>query len=297
MGKQITKNQHYVPQFYLRNFMNENHELWIYNRLAEKCSARNPKSICYEDFLYETPWEDANSELGKYILINDIENELSKYETEYGSLVKKIIEICSDPHNKKALICNADEKKLLANLVANMFLRNPWSLNQANVNSFPDDIINNPEIQSIDQLLQLLNFGGTGSLIKAANKKVWLNAKIHGSVPEKLGSELQHLNIVFLYSKDTPFITSSFPILYETIDSTDEITHIKNICLPLHPNLAILYCDNPITRLHRNKIVLVSDKATRQINQSYVKYSTNQAKYLISNDKSVLKQLVAKTGA
>lgn len=35
MNNQMTKRQHYVPQFYLNNFINENQKLNVYDRIKE----------------------------------------------------------------------------------------------------------------------------------------------------------------------------------------------------------------------------------------------------------------------
>ena len=45
---------------------------------------------------------------------------------ESVNFIKKIIDICSEPKNENALICNQMEKKELALFVANMLLRNLW---------------------------------------------------------------------------------------------------------------------------------------------------------------------------
>lgn len=64
----MTKKQHYVPQFYLRNFTSDDNKLWVFDRVKEEYYFQTPKEICYEKYLYETPWEDANQKLGKYVL-------------------------------------------------------------------------------------------------------------------------------------------------------------------------------------------------------------------------------------
>ena len=72
------------------------------------------KTFVLKSFCTKTPWEDANPKLGKYVLENQIEDYFAEKEGEYSSLLKKIIGICREPQNKNALICNAQEKKMLA---------------------------------------------------------------------------------------------------------------------------------------------------------------------------------------
>ena len=65
-------------------------------------------------------------ESGNNILLLPCQNK----EGEYSPLLKRIIDICRNPQNKNALICNHEEKEMLASFVTNIFVRNPWSLRQ-----------------------------------------------------------------------------------------------------------------------------------------------------------------------
>lgn len=168
MNEKMTKRQHYVPQFYLNNFSN-NGKLWAYDRKKKNLFESISKDICYEKYLYETMWEDANIKLGRYVLPNKIEKDFANQEREYSLLLRKIVNICNNPENTKALVCDTDEKRTLASFVANILLRNPWSLKQAKIDIVSDDMYNE-NIQAIDSLLQDMNFGGTKSLVKAAKK-------------------------------------------------------------------------------------------------------------------------------
>lgn len=46
----------------------------------------SPKEICFENYLHETFWEDANPKLGKYVLPNQIEKNLSIQESAYSAI-------------------------------------------------------------------------------------------------------------------------------------------------------------------------------------------------------------------
>ena len=50
----MTKNQHYVPRFYLRNFADKNGYLWAYDTQNDCIKKVKPESICSEKYLYET---------------------------------------------------------------------------------------------------------------------------------------------------------------------------------------------------------------------------------------------------
>ncbi len=48
----MTKKQHYVPQFYLRNFTSEDNKLWVFDRVKKEYYCKTPKEVCYEKYLY-----------------------------------------------------------------------------------------------------------------------------------------------------------------------------------------------------------------------------------------------------
>lgn len=125
MNEKTTKRQHYILQFYLKNFTDDSNKLWVYDRLRKKFFKNSPKDICCEKNLYETLWEDVDSRLGEFVLQNQMENKFAQQEGIYNFLLKRIINICTNTQNRAALICNKDEKRILAGFVANLFLRNP----------------------------------------------------------------------------------------------------------------------------------------------------------------------------
>lgn len=289
----MTIKEHYVPQFYLRNFSSTNNMLWVYDRKKNKYFHSPTKDICYEKNLYETPWENANPKLGKFVLQNQLENEFAQQENEYNKILKKAINICSNPENKDALICSSSEKNILASFVINILLRNPWSLNTAKIDPISTAIIEHEDIKSIRDVVESIGMGGTKSLVEAAASKVWLDGGFAGSVPESLKGELLHLNCVFVATKSHQFITSSFPVQYRTFDTIDGITHIESIICPLNPNYALLYSINPVTKLYRNRLVTIPAKTTDLINSYYLKVDTEHTRFIIASEKSILESLVA----
>ena len=80
----IVKNQHYVPQFYLRNFSNNNKNIGMF-RYKDKNYIPNSsiKSVAYSKFLY--------GEDGK------LEHLLSTLESKWAVIIRKILE--SDFHS------------------------------------------------------------------------------------------------------------------------------------------------------------------------------------------------------
>lgn len=292
--KQMTKKQHYIPQFYLRYFLDGGGKVWVLDRSNKKIFSNVPQNICWKDWLYETPWEDANPKLGEFVLQNEIEKDFSGLEGESNTVFKRIIDVCGEPKNKNALICNSEDKKVLVKFVVNMLLRNPWSLVQAKVDALPEEVMENKEAQSISQLFLDMGFGSANSLIKAANKKVWLDGGFTESVPEQLVSELLGLNFSILSSDKAVFVTSSFPVLYDTYDTEDGITHPRMIYMPIHTHFAVLYTNNPIGKPYRNRIAVLPDNEVNRMNQLYLRSDMDQQRFIISNKESALKSLIAK---
>lgn len=281
MGEQITKNQHFVPCFYLKAFTDKNGNLCVYDRRQDKFFSCKIENICCEKFLYETPWENANSQLGKYILTNSIEKQFAECEGAYSSLIKKIIKTCQSPFNENALICNKQEKIMLADFVANMLVRNPYILNQENLDLVVSETMECSEIQEMDWILKKMGWNGIGSLIKKAYKNTLLVNKSEESTIGVIIKELCSLNFTFLISDTQNFVTSNFPVVVETYDTEDEITHIKQAYLPLQPHVALLYSKNENIRPYRNKITHITK--VQKFNEFYSQIDCEQVRVIISD--------------
>lgn len=286
----MTKKQHYVPQFYLRSFTSDDNKLWVYDRVKEKYYFQTPKEVCYENYLYETPWEDENPKLGRFVLENQIENYFADKEGEYSVLIKRIIDICRNPQNKNALICNHEEKEMLASFVANIFVRNPWSLKQIESDLPLEELKKNEEIQAIEQVMQIMGFGDIDSLVKAADKRVWLTEEFDGS---RLAPHILDMNYTFLVSNGEPFITSSFPAIYELCDTEERGLMPSNIYLPVHPQIALLY-NGTIPKIKSNRLKTVGGEIVHDLNNVYLKSDVEQMRFLIARDKESLRTVIEK---
>ena len=96
------KRQHYVPQFYLRNFVREDNCFTILNIKAEKIIENVPyQKQCYEDYYY------GNDEIW--------ENKLGKIENDAALIIAKINEqSCYYPKGKEIInLTNENEVKML----------------------------------------------------------------------------------------------------------------------------------------------------------------------------------------
>lgn len=286
---QMTKKQHYLPQFYLDNFTNNKGKLWIYDQLKRNIFSSSPRDIACENYLYETRWEKANPKLGEFVLSNQIEKKFAEQEGRYSKLLKRIVSICTNTQNKKALICNREEKEILASFISNIYLRNPWSMRQADLDCVTDGIMDVKEIKAIDFILQSMELGGTESLIKFSSKKIWLDEEFDGGIQQKFKKILRSMKFCFFISKSSEFVTSNFPILNgidETTEENEEMTYF-----PLHPHIAILY-GNSIPRIAWNRMIPIAEEDTDFFNKKYIKLDNEQIRFVYAKEKKILERLL-----
>ena len=89
--KQITKNQHFVPQVYLRKFGPDG--LLDQYYIKDKCIIRKrsiKKHLCCEDWFYEFLIQHKNKK--EFIrIINHLEDRLCEIENKYNHIYNKII--------------------------------------------------------------------------------------------------------------------------------------------------------------------------------------------------------------
>ena len=78
------KRQHYVPQFYLKNFVRENNKFTVLNIKSGKIIEEVPyKKQCYENYYYgnDGMWEEKLGEIERKtsLIINRILNQSTYY--------------------------------------------------------------------------------------------------------------------------------------------------------------------------------------------------------------------------
>jgi len=118
-NRQITKNQHYVPQFYLRKFVNIEDGLEILDCERRKVvAARSPKSVCNEEYYYSTnnQRDEVSQALEKEF--QRIESEISKV---YDDIARKFVNF--------EQITESD-KMLVATFMSLQYLRGPYMRKQ-----------------------------------------------------------------------------------------------------------------------------------------------------------------------
>jgi len=84
-SKQITIDQHFLPQCYLKNFTIHDWRVFVYNKNWQLLKRKyTPKSIWWKHLLYELNLDDPD---------NIIENFFSKIEDQYASLSEDLLSL------------------------------------------------------------------------------------------------------------------------------------------------------------------------------------------------------------
>lgn len=285
---QQTVKEHYVPQFYLKNFADENGLLHVYDFKQNKFFTQSSKNICYENNLYETKWDNANPKLGEFVLQNHIENIFCKYEYEFSNVLTTILHICNPTQNPNALILQGNERNMFFRFIVNMIVRNPENMKALALNKLDPDDIDNDDVKQIRTVLDNLGFGGTDSICLAAKKKAILTDEFENSFTQKYLESLKRLNYTFFYARTNSFITSNMPVCVGNDPSIIESDR-RCIYLALSPKLAVLFGNYRKTCNLKNRMVHLGEKQVGSFNRILIKHSDSK-RILIANSDSTLKK-------
>lgn len=125
--KNKNKRQHYVPQFYLREFSCDikKKKIWVHNKNNNKSKRDQIREVGQENFFYELPEEFINSynhtttkNVDKYIVETQMMGKIDKDGVDF--LRPFLRDIHSRGFDK---VVSAEEKEKLYNLMAYQYLR------------------------------------------------------------------------------------------------------------------------------------------------------------------------------
>ena len=106
------KKHHYIPQFILRNFLNDKGQLYYWNLKLNRLEERNPKSIFMNIDMYRDELNHSDNP-------TFIETTLSKFEMEISDLIKNRF-----LNSNKVIITRAELEKLRIYLTLQSFRDN-----------------------------------------------------------------------------------------------------------------------------------------------------------------------------
>ncbi len=122
----ITKKQHFIPRFYLKNFSDNGKTMYRYDKATENIASVSINSVCYQDNLYE--FKDENDNL---LYCNLIENILSTWEHEFSIVINSIKNKAKDKRNCKTnCFLTSKEKEFLSFFITVQNYRDPYYINE-----------------------------------------------------------------------------------------------------------------------------------------------------------------------
>lgn len=238
------KRQHFVPQFYLKNFAKANGDLWICRRRSEAKSSAvfksNARKICVENNLYEIP--SMNTPEQKFIEWGAIEAALSRMESTFALSVKHLAEYDPDkPDTSSESLW--EHLSIVIVFTANLIVRNPkWIKTRRKLaESLTRDLLSRGF--SPNDLFELGKNGYSSDLQGIVELSIQhaelLNFNDRSSTM-KLVEEFNKMSVILLRAPDNAsFITSSFPV---TASWTDEETENPDwLYLPLSATSALIF--------------------------------------------------------
>lgn len=275
----MTKNQHYVPQFYLRNFSSNNKSIVLYRIKGKRPPVKNAaiKNICSEDYFYDRD--------------NSIEAALSQKEDDWSAVLKEIIE--------QKQIRQLTDKTSLREFVSYQYTRTRGLLNH--VSSMVQKLLLYIFFQ--DKVLQYLaNDEKTQKevVIEEIQKfaKEYANDSITPAwlltMTDDMRKGISDLRITILDNQTSKnFITSDTPVIMINPFSADQVGFwVVGIVMivPVSPKIAVMIYDDKIYYLNSDLYPLTNEDDVININ----KYTfLNAEEILLAADEADINSLIA----
>lgn len=96
--QQVTKRQHHFPQMMLKRFTNENNQIFMYDRVADKFSEpRSTETVAYQNHLYSVHYQTHKDDA--------LEKKFSRIETQAEDVVNRILSVeINTPQDAQSLL-------------------------------------------------------------------------------------------------------------------------------------------------------------------------------------------------
>lgn len=255
MVKKPTKDEHFIPQSYLKGFSPNNTSVYQYDVLNWKAYPLiSTRKICFEKYLYEF-----TDESGNIVACNTIEETLAKYEGVFHDLLTDIADKANDFRNTKTnSFLTSREKTLLVGFMSIQIMRMPFLIDigeklalQINQNIQPYQARN----YALLSTFQFLTDG------ESEEKNLFFY----------IANWFTDMAFIILKSSAHNIFTSDNPIYIYGKNklSTDIEVKADKVIFPLAPDL-VLYMIPIKTVRHdlKNRLLPMSDAHLKEIQQS-----------------------------
>ena len=276
METQATVKEHVVPKFYWKKFSDDKGFLCVYDRIKQVFFPTTPDDFLYRKNAYETKWENADERWGDFVLHNHLEKEFGKRENCFNALLEKALERCARGNNKECIL-DVSEKELFAEMVSNIYLRNPDVMRAL----FPDgsDYRTMELYEGVATLFDICGWGSPESLFEHAEKEGIFALQLEDSPIRVMMRDLQKMSLTFYTTKKVRFMTSSKPVL---IKSEKQRMYIV---FPMSPHVVALFTDNERFASIDNTTREIEDSDAIRINQLRFLSEPNEEQYLVARDR------------
>lgn len=273
MENKVTRRQHIVPKFYLKQFTDVDGYLHCYKKTGGKYFPARPNDICFKDYGYEV-----ENPFGpqRFLLANEIENMFCSLEGEYSSVLHSVVDKCSVNSTGLSLICTSREKETLASMVANFITRNFLVVSSFVDEDVTQDLLrNDQEIKAVDCLLREMNMGEARPFLELAQMKMFLSPSEDG-VTKRIVEDRLGMNLSFFVTHTSSFITSDYPVGYNC--TSEELLMAR---IPLSTKVMAVYSKSNISRQFRNRAQLIENRFVDKLNHDY--FNWNVPEMIIGN--------------
>ena len=259
----MTHKQHYVPKFYMKQWIDESgqgevlREKIQYLENAEGAfSTKGPSGICYKDDIYEI-----GKLRGQYVCPNMLEEEYGRLESRLAPVIRQIVSK-TNINDSDALVLSTEEKEAVIELAANMITRNKYYIEAVRRDCGDPEGRKLEEadksglvaiMQNVETILQMSPEYRKCNNIPESSNVVGGYADADA---KRFLREGKYITI--LRNKDGAFLFSDNPVI------CDE----RFVCLPISPCIAIAFVDNQ-SGCPRNRITDISAEDAMCLNAGY----------------------------
>lgn len=288
------KNQHYVPRFYLKSFIDDSGYLSVIRRDAiglTRVFRSKPENVCAENYLYEVKRRETVGGDG-FVEKGVIEDALGKNENVLAPAYRSLLSYLDSGKLPKGEEC-VDLITRLAFLLAFLIVRNPKWLNE---------VRGSARFQSLrlllsgffsDEDISQMNVAGYGNEFEAMAELAYLDTALFridkGAPLYDLLVLLLNMDCLFYIAPEgSEFVTSSLPVHAEWKDERDE--NPRGCYFPLSPRHAVVFRQ----RLEGERCVSITRMAAIEVD-SFNRMLMNGDglwEFLIARDRSKLGRLI-----
>jgi hypothetical protein len=280
------KNQHYVPQIYLKQFIDlseipdgsNKDSLWVYNKNNRQIELECISKICSDDYLYSFMDENGN-------YVNDLEKWLSSFEIHFRKVLNRSQSIRRAIINKRKIDWyQRCEVNYIVDFILFQYFRIPKFLNsfiEMNIEGFKEIDLMEGKNQDKLGVINDIKKNGFPQIFDMSNKKFQI-------LQELIVSKNLYVTVI-PDSVDRDFCICDCPVLITNQYFSNALIHSNTeITIPLTKKIAVSFYEYGTNRVGR----LLSDKEQiDKLNSSFLKISQNTC---CSGKKDMLEHLTGK---